>query len=170
MNCEIFLDLIGSYVDDTLEEERRAWFRSHLRDCSACRVSALRQDPSLLFDAAQDAPDDLWAIEACVSSVTSRIRQERLERRLYRRRRPWLAAAAAVVVVIAGGFGWRYLGGGGGSMPGPAIEASHELEARTSPPMVEVEAPDGDVRVYQFATDGNNDTAMYFIVDPALEL
>jgi hypothetical protein len=27
-----------------------------------------------------------------------------------------------------------------------------------------------DVRVYQFATDGEEDTAVYFIVDPALEL
>jgi hypothetical protein len=36
--------------------------------------------------------------------------------------------------------------------------------------MVEVEAPDKDVRVYQFATDGDDDTAMYLIVDPALEL
>jgi anti-sigma factor RsiW len=170
MNCEIFRELIGSYVDDTLEEERRAWFRSHMLDCSACRVSALREDPSLLFDAAQDPPDDLWAIEACVSSVTSRIRQERLERRLSRRRQPWLAAAAATVIVIAGGLGWRYLGGGGEGMPGPTVEASHELEAPTSPPMVEVEAPDEDVRVYQFATDGDDDTAMYFIVDPALEL
>jgi hypothetical protein len=27
-----------------------------------------------------------------------------------------------------------------------------------------------DVRVYQFANDGDNDTAVYFIVDPSLEL
>jgi anti-sigma factor RsiW len=170
MNCEIFRELIGSYVDETLEEERRAWFRSHMQDCSACRVSALRQDPSLLFDTAQDPPDDLWAIETCVSSVTSRIRQERLEHRLAQRRPPWLAAAAAAVIVIAGGLGWHFLGNGGEKRLGPTVEASLEHESPTPPPMVEVEAPDEGVRVYQFATDGDDDTAMYFIVDPALEL
>ena len=33
-----------------------------------------------------------------------------------------------------------------------------------------MEMPGEDVRVYQFATDGDADTAVYFIVDPALEL
>ena len=73
-------------------------------------------------------------------------------------------------MVVAGGLGWRYLGGGGEGMPGPTIEASHEIEAQASPPTVEVEAPGEDVRVYQFAMDGDDDTAMYLIVDPTLEL
>jgi anti-sigma factor RsiW len=170
MNCEIFREMIGSYVGGTLEEERRAWFRDHLRQCPACRHSALREDPSLLFDAAQDPPDDMRAIEACVSSVTSRIRQDRLERRLLKRHRPWLAAAAAALVVVTGGVGWRYLGGGGEGMPGPALDASHEVGIQAAPPTVEIESPGEDVRVYQLAMDGDDDTAMYFIVDPALEL
>jgi hypothetical protein len=35
---------------------------------------------------------------------------------------------------------------------------------------VEVEMAGEEVRVYQFATDGDTNTAVYFIVDPALEL
>jgi len=170
MNCEVFRELIGSYVDETLEEGRRTWFRSHLRDCTACRVAALREDPSLYFDAAQDPPENPRAIEYCVSSVTSRIRQDRLERRLHRSRRPWMAAAAAAAVVLAGGIGWQYVGGGGEGTQNPALEASRELEAQTSPPSVEVEMPAENVRIYQFATDGDDDTAIYFIVNPTMEL
>jgi anti-sigma factor RsiW len=170
MNCEVFREMIGSYVEGTLEEERRAWFRGHLRDCDGCRESALREDPSLLFDAARNPPDDARAIEACVSAVTSRIRQDRLEHRLHRRQRPWLAAAAAAVLVIAGGVGWRFIGGGGVGTSVPGVESSHELEVQVAPPTVEVESPGEDVRVYQLAMDGDDDTVMYFIVDPTLEL
>jgi hypothetical protein len=45
----------------------------------------------------------------------------------------------------------------------PAAEAA-------APPTVEVEMAGEGVRVYQFASDGDPDTAAYFIVNPALEL
>jgi hypothetical protein len=35
---------------------------------------------------------------------------------------------------------------------------------------VEVDMNGDDVRVYQFATEEDTDTAVYFIVNPALEL
>jgi anti-sigma factor RsiW len=170
MNCGVFREMIGSYVDETLEEERRLWFRSHLRECRTCREAALREEPSLLFAAAPETPTEPELIEACAAAVTARIRQDRLERHLHRRRRPWMAAAAATVMVVGGGLAWRVMiGGGEGDLP-PAIELSRDLEAKTSPPTVEVEMKGEDVRVYQFATDGDSDTAVYFIVDPALEL
>lgn len=170
MNCEIFRETLGSYLDETLDEDRRQWFRRHLRECDSCRDAAVKEEPSLLFAVApamQSAPE---AIEACAASVTAQIRQDRLERRLHKRSRPWMAAAAAVVVLIGGGLVWRTtIGGGGGILP-RAVEASRDLGAQNSPPTVEVETQDAEVRVYRFATEGDSDTAVYFIVDPALEL
>lgn len=170
MNCGVFRELIGSYVDETLEEERRLWFRSHLRECQTCREAALREEPSLLFAAAPEPPTEPESIEACAAAVTARIRQDRLENHLHRRRRPWMAAAAATVMVVGGGLAWRVMIGGGEGSLQPAIEISRDLEAQTSPPTVEVEMKGEEVRVYQFATEGDSDTAVYFIVDPALEL
>ncbi len=43
-------------------------------------------------------------------------------------------------------------------------------ESQQAPPTVEVEMAGEDVRVYQFATEDDEDTAVYFIVNPALEL
>ncbi len=169
MNCEIFREMIGSYVDETLDEDRRGWFRSHLRECVACRNRALREEPSLFFTAAQDPPTDTEAVEACVSSITARIRHDRLERRLSRNRRPWLAAAAAAIIVVGGGIAW--LGMTGNGIPSrSSAESFRNLEAKTPPPSVEVEMESETVRVYQFAADDNSDSAMYFIVDPAMEL
>jgi len=170
MNCGVFRETIGSYLDETLEEDRRLWFRNHLRECPTCREAALREEPSLLFAAAPEAPAKTELIEACALAVTARIRQDRLERHLHRRRRPWMAAAAAVVMVVGGGFAWRVMVGGGDGTLQPGVEISRDLEAQTSPPTVEVEMDGEEVRVYQFATEGDVDTAVYFIVDPALEL
>jgi anti-sigma factor RsiW len=170
MNCEIFREITGSYVDETLEEDRRQWFRTHLRECPTCRESALREEPSLLFAIAPAVQGDPEAVEACTAAVMGRIRQDRLERRLHRRRRPWLAAAAAAIMVVSGGVAWRTLiGSGSGTLP-PAVEAQRDPELQVSPPSVEVEMPGEDVRIYQFANDEDADTAVYFIVDPALEL
>jgi anti-sigma factor RsiW len=170
MNCGIFRELIGSYVDETLEEDRRLWFRTHLRECPTCRESALREEPSLFFAMAPAVPGEPDAIEACVTAVTGRIRQDRLERRLHRRHRPWLAAAAAAIILVSGGVAWRTMIGGGIGSPQPAVEAQRGSEPHSSPPTVEVEMPGEEVRVYQFANDEDADTAVYFIVDPALEL
>jgi anti-sigma factor RsiW len=169
MNCEIFRKMIGSYIDETLDEDRRDWFRSHLRECVACRNRALREEPSLFFTAAQDPPVNVEAVEACVSSVTARIRHDRLERRLNRNYRPWLAVAAAAIIVLGGGIAW--LGMTGYGLPSkPSAESSRSFEVKTPPPSVEVEMESDTVRVYQFAAEDNSDSAMYFIVDPAMEL
>jgi hypothetical protein len=169
MNCEIFLEMVGSYVDETLDEEHRMWFRHHLRECASCRQSALRNEPSLIFATATEMPAAPEAVEACVTAVASHIRQERLVRRLHKRPLPWMAAAAAVVMAISAGFIWRTMGGGEHAGQ-PLVETAQELDAAVSTPTVEVEAMGEEVRVYQFATDGDDDTAVYFIVDPALEL
>jgi anti-sigma factor RsiW len=170
MNCEIFREMIGSYVDETLEESRRLWFRTHLRECPICRESALREEPSLLFAMAPAAPSEPEAVEACAAAVMGRIRQDRLERRLHRRR-PWMAAAAAAaIMVVSGGLVWRTMTGGWSGTLQPAVEAQRAPELQNSPPTVEVEMPGEGVRVYQFANDEDADTAVYFIVDPALEL
>jgi len=170
MNCGIFREMIGSYVDETLEEGRRHWFRTHLRECPTCRESALREEPSLLFAMAPVAPVEPEAIDACAAAVLGRIRQDRLERRLHRRRRPWMAAAAAATIVVSGGIAWRTVVGGGSGNLQPVLEAQRDAELRSSPPTVEVEMPGEEVRIYQFANDEDGATAVYFIVDPALEL
>ena len=170
MNCGIFREMIGSYVDETLQEDRRLWFRTHLRECPTCRESALREEPSLLFAMAPAAPGEPEAIEACATAVMGRIRQDRLERRLHRHRRPWMAAAAAAIMLVSGGVAWRTIIGGGSGALQPTVEAQRDSELQNSPPTVEVEMPGEEVRVYQFANDEDADTAVYFIVDPALEL
>jgi hypothetical protein len=98
-----------------------------------------------------------------------RIRQDRLERRLHRRR-PWMAAAAAAIMVVGGGIAWRTVIDGGSGAPQPAVEVQQDPGLQISPPTVEVEMAGEGVRVYQFANDEDADTAVYFIVDPALEL
>jgi len=169
MNCEIFREMIESYVNETLEEERREWFRHHLRECGPCLEVALVQEPSLMFTAAPATEAASASIEACVAAVTGRIRQDRFERRIHRRRRPWLAAAAAAVMMLSGGLAWRTMIGDEGA-GNPASETARGVFTGVAPPTVEVEVMDEDVRVYQFATDGDSDTAVYFIVNPALEL
>jgi len=170
MNCGMFREMIGSYVDETLEEGRRHWFRTHLRECPTCRESALREEPSLLFAMAPAVPGEPEEIEACAVAVMGRIRQDRLERRLHRRRRPWLAVAAAAALVISGGIAWRTMVGGGSGTLQPVVEARRDAELQSSPPTVEVEMAGEEVRVYQFANEADSDIAVYFIVDPALEL
>jgi len=169
MNCNGFREMLDPYLEDSLEEERRRWFRRHLRECSGCRGWALGRDPSLLFALADAAPAEPARVEACAMAVTAQIRQQRLTRRLHHRRRPWLAAAAAAVVAIGGSLAWRAILSDDGSPEGPVIEAQIEGDA-ASPPTIEVEMAGDDVRVYQFAADGDDDTAVYFVVNPAMEL
>jgi hypothetical protein len=80
-----------------------------------------------------------------------------------------MAAAAALVMAIGVGFNWRTIVGDEQTGQ-PLIETALEGDAAVSPPTVEVEAMGEEIRVYRFATDGDDDTAVYFIVDPALEL
>jgi predicted anti-sigma-YlaC factor YlaD len=170
MDCNVFRELLNSYLDETLEEDRRQSFQRHLRECASCRESALSKDPSLLFAAAPEPVVSQTDVEACAVAVTARIRQQRLAHRLQRRRRPWLAAAAAIVIMIAGGLIWKVMLGDVGGSAAPGIEAFAEGDAQTVPPTVEVEMAGEDVRVYQFAADDDDNTAVYFIVNPAMEL
>ena len=170
MDCNVFRELLSSYLDESLEEDRRRSFQRHLRECASCRESALSEDPSLLFAWAPEPVISQQDVEACAAAVKARIRQQRLAHRLQRRRRSWLAAAAAVVIMITGGFIWKVTIGGVGDSPAPGIEAFAEGNAETVPPTVEVEMAGEDVRVYQFAADDDDDTAIYFIVNPAMEL
>ena len=170
MDCNVFQELLSSYLDESLEEDRRQSFQRHLCDCASCRESALSEDPSLLFAGAPESVISQTDVEACAVAVTARIRQQRLAHRLQRRRRPWLAAAAAVVIMIAGGLIWKVTVGGIGNSATPGIEAFVERDSQTVPPTVEVEMAGEDVRVYQFAADDDDNTAVYFIVNPAMEL
>ncbi len=119
---------------------------------------------------APTAPGEPEAIEACAAAVMGRIRQDRLERRLYRRRRPWLAAAAAATLVISGGIAWRTMVNGGSETLLPVVEARQDVELQNSPPTVEVEMQGKEVRIYQFANEEDADSAVYLIIDPAMEL
>jgi len=170
MDCNVFRELLSSYLDESLEEDRRRSFQRHLRECASCRESALSEDPSLLFAWAPEPVISQQDVEACAAAVKARIRQQRLAHRLQRRRLPWLAAAAAVVIMITGGLIWKVTIGGVGDLPAPGIEAFAEGDAQSVPPTVEVEMAGEDVRVYQFAADDDDDTAIYFIVNPGMEL
>jgi len=170
MDCNMFRELLSSYLDESLDEDRWRSFRRHLRECASCRKYALSEDPSLLFAAAPE-PVVLQAdVEACAAAVTAGIRRQRLARRLQRRRRPWLAAAAAIMIVIAGGLFWKVTLGGDGGSSAPGIEASVEGNVEMAPPTVEVEMAGEEVRIYQFAAEDDSGTAVYFIVNPAMEL
>lgn len=169
MNCEVFREQLDSYVEESMDEDRRRWFRRHFRECGSCRKRALASDPSLIFAIGDDVPVDAEAVENCVGAVTAQIRQQRLSRRLHGRRRPWLAAAAAMVMVVGAGLVWTSIFGGGEIQPAAVAETVVE-QPSTTPPTVEVDMPGEDVRVYQFADEETDDTAVYFIVNPALEL
>jgi predicted anti-sigma-YlaC factor YlaD len=169
MNCSVFRELLEPYLDDSLGEERRDWFRSHLRGCRSCRSWALGEEPSLLFATAARPARDEATVEECVQSVARQIRQQRLQRRIQGSRRPWLAAAAAVVLAVGGGVVWRLSPGDHrNAIGGDAASASTPGET-TAPPSIEVEMTGEDVRVYQFATE-DGDTAVYYVVNPAMEL
>lgn len=170
MNCTEFRELLGSYLEESLEEERRRVFRRHLRECASCRKRALSEDPTLLFSAAPEMPVSEADVEGCAAAVTAQIRQQRLARSLSRRRHPWLAAAAAAVIMVAGVLSWKVMVGGVETPIPAAAEIQLHDDARSAPPTVEVEMAGEDVRVYQFATDEDDNTAVYFVVNPAMEL
>jgi len=162
--------MLGPYLDESLEEEPRLKFRHHLRECASCRQWAVASEPSLFFALAGQGKADPARVEACAEAVTARIRQARLARRMTGRRRPWLAAAAALVVMVGGSLAWRMTQGDGEALSTPEMEARKESPVSQAPPTVEVDMTGQDVRVYQFATDENADSAVYFVVNPAMEL
>jgi predicted anti-sigma-YlaC factor YlaD len=170
MNCTEFRELLGSYLEESLTEERRRMFRRHLRECASCRERAVSEDPTLLFAAVPETPVSEADIEACAAAVTAQIKQQRLARNLSSRRRPWLAMAAAAIIMIAGGLSWKVLRGSVETPIPTAAEIHLHDDARSVPPTVEVEMAGEDVRVYQFAVDEDDDTAVYFVVNPAMEL
>jgi predicted anti-sigma-YlaC factor YlaD len=169
MDCSEFHELLDAYLEDSLEEDSRLLLRSHLRDCTSCGEWARGVEPSLLFAMAESGPVDLARIEACAAAVTGQIRQQRLAGSL-RRRRPWLAAAAAAAVVLVGAGVWRLMPVDGDIGPAVAVAVSETSGTGAAPPSVEVEMAGDNVRVYQFAAEEDTDTAVYFIVNPAMEL
>lgn len=174
MSCEQFRASLREYVDDRMDGPARTTFRHHLRQCAACRRWAVAEEPSLLFALGAAPAPRPETVEACVSAVTARIRQERLERRLGERRQPWLAAAAAALVVVGAGVVWRLMPPPSPATLGvpPATVTAAEApgpEKRTEPPRVDVDMPGEGIRIYQYAQEPDDDTAVYFIVNPAME-
>jgi predicted anti-sigma-YlaC factor YlaD len=169
MNCEEFSELLDAYLQEVLDGPVRSAFREHLVACGRCRAEAVAADPSMLFSAPGAQEPDRRRIEALTRAVMGDIRQRRLSRRLHRSRRPWLAAAAAVVVSLAAVTGWRLLSPGGQTAP-EAVAEARAVESDDPPPRLEVHMPGTGVRVYQYADQQDADTAVYFIVNPAMEL
>jgi anti-sigma factor RsiW len=162
--------MLDAYLDETIEEEQRPRFRRHLRECPSCGEMARSMDPSLLFAMAESEPVDLARVEACSVAVVGQIRQQRLARRMRGNRNSWLAAVAAVAIAVIGAVAWQLAPGLGDPVPVVSLDADTPAGVEAVPPTVEVEMPGDDVRVYQFAQEEDDDTAVYFIVNPALEL
>jgi len=130
------------------------------------------RDPSLLFVAAMPAEPDPVRVEGCAEAVLAQLRQQRLSRRLAPRRRRWLAAAAAVVVAVVGGTSWRLMRQDEETTPaGVGVQAVENVDRESvqPPPRVEVDMTGEGVRVYQFAQEEDDNTAVFFVVNPALE-
>lgn len=169
MSCTDFRKRLESYLEDSLDEPSREAFRSHLRSCPDCRELAIRREPALVFAAIESPEPDPIQVAACTASVMSQIRQQRLARRLHPRRRTWLAVAAVVVIALAGVGGWWLSRSDQHPTPTAAVEANDTTSPEPLPPRVHVDMPGEGVRVYHFADEGNDGTAVYYIVNPALE-
>jgi hypothetical protein len=75
------------------------------------------------------------------------------------------------VVLLAGaGAAWRLqlAGGGSGAVVEPPIAEAATSE-QAPPPQVEVDMNGEDVRIYRFATEEDENTAVLLIVNPAME-
>lgn len=166
MNCERFLAAIPDYLEDLLDEDERARWRRHLAQCEGCRRRAVAIEPTLAL-AAQGVADAAPAeVERCVAAIGAMIRHQRLEGSVRPRRRAgWLAAAAAVVIAAAAGLIWQLGPEPPRAVGTPAVAAGPRLA-----PEVEVDMEGPEVRVYHLAVDGDTDTAVTLVVNPALEL
>ncbi len=169
MNCDEFHDVLEAYLDDSLAQAEREAFRLHLRSCERCRQRAVAVDPTLLFAAVVPTEPRPARVERVTEAVVAQIRQHRLDRRLRPRLGRWLAAAAAALVLVVGASAWRALQGGGSLVPGQTVEARDEAPAEAPPPRVRLDMHGEGVRVYEFADDGDGGTAVYYVVNPALE-
>jgi hypothetical protein len=169
MDCIEFHERFQPYLEDTLDASLRESFREHLRACLDCRAWAINQEPTLVFAAAKQPDPDPMRVAECTAMVMSQLRQQRLTRRLRPKRAPWLAAAAAVLVSTVGATGWWLTQVDQTPEPSPAVTASDAVSPRQMPPQVQVEMSGEGIRVYQFADDGDESTAVYYIVNPALE-
>lgn len=175
MRCDTFRRQLEPYLGDTLEGDVRVAWRAHLGQCPECRSWALAEEPTLLFAALPNAEPDPVQVAACATAVTALIRHERLDRRLRKDRRPYLAAAAAVLLLLTGALVWRSLSnqsaGSAAVLPTPvAVDtATAAGPSPQPPPQVEVDMPGEGVRVYHFASGEDSNTAVLFIVNPALE-
>jgi len=169
MNCDTFREQLADYLEERLEDDRRAEVRTHLAVCDDCRHWALAQDPTMIFALPSAASVPSARVEASVAAVSAQIRQKRLERRLGSGVRPWLAAAAAAIAVLGGGVVWQGMGHRMGATPaaGPAVVEA--VADDSPPPRLEVDMPGSGVRVYQHAEAGDGDAAVYFVVNPALD-
>jgi hypothetical protein len=169
MRCDEFAVHIDGYLNDTLDPGLRDSFREHLQSCRQCRAAAVEAEPSLVFSALPAEAADVDRVENLTQAVLGQIRQERLEQRMRPPRRRWFAAAAAVMLAVVGVTSWRVLSDDDGEAPTTVVEAAQAGEAGP-PPRVEVVMPGDNVRVYQYADQQDEDTAVYFIVNPSLEL
>jgi len=181
MSCEVFRELLPAYLDDSLDEVRRAGFRAHLRSCDDCRRAAVIEEPTLVLSLSLQPEPSQDRIETCVTSVIAGIRRERLEKRLRPSRRPWFAAAAVVVLaIIAATVWWLNTGRPGEISPLQANALEVEAVAPVAedvttapsepPPRVEVDMSHEEVRVYQYAIGDDATTGAVFIVNPGMEL
>lgn len=181
MSCESYRELFSAYLDDSLDEVRRTALRAHLSGCDECRDAAIRLEPTLALSLAGQSEPREERIEACVTAVMAGVRQEKLERQLKPGRRPWLAAAAAVVLAVIASTVWWVNSGGPGETP--ALQADAQLVETADqtvvedapavvepPPRVEIEMPQEEVRVYQYAIGDDASTGAVFIVNPSMEL
>ena len=108
----------------------------------------------------------------CAEAVSALIRHERLRRRLAPRSRHWLAAAAVCVIVLGGSLLWR-VAPWSVDVPAAVVTAADSeepLEGLAPPPRLEVQMPESEVRVYQFAGSDSEMTAVYFVVNEKMEL
>ncbi len=171
MDCQRFMRSIDDYLEDRLEGDDRRAFRGHLQTCSRCRAEAADLEPTFLLAAGALPEIDDRAVCECAETVNALIRQERLRSRLSLRSRSWLAAAAVCVIVLGGSLLWR-VAPWGADAPAAVVTADSEepLEGLAPPPRLEVQMPESEVRVYQFAGSDSEMTAVYFVVNEKMEL
>ena len=173
MDCQRFMGSIDDYLEERLEGDDRRAFRGHLQSCSRCRAEAAALEPSFLLAAGAASAIDEFAVSECAEAVTTLIHQERLRSRLAPRSRSWLAAAAMCVVVLGGGLLWRLAPWGAETSPVAVTAADSRAAAEdlpAPPPRLEIQMPQSEVRVYQFAGSENETTAVYFVVNEEMEL